>query len=655
VVAVTVLLYGVDLLWNPLPAGASELFQKFASSVVFLGAAVLCAVKARTSRAGASAWWLLALAMLLWGLGSTYYSLVLWDREVVPVPSIADGFWIVFYLPVYVALYRLLRQQVGSFPRGARFDVLVACLVVGGAGATVLFEHLVHSTHGSPAQVALDLAYPLGDLGLVALVAAAITVTGWKAAGIWHWIAPAFAIFAVADTDYLLRIADGSYAVGGIIDLGWPLAALLVGAAAWRSAGDDTPAPRPRSTMRVVVPAVSGAAALALLVADHFKRINPVTLVLAAISLFLIVARLCVLVGDNRRLLARSRREATTDSLTGLGNRRQLTAELAAAVERLDPDRPLTLTLFDLDGFKEYNDTFGHVAGDRLLERLGTRLRNAAGGTAYRMGGDEFCTLESAPDRYEATAGAEAAAATLAEHGEGFSVSCSHGTVTLPDETTDPIDALRIADRRMYNHKGRGRASAARQSSDVLLRALAERDSDLHVHLGGVADLAGATATRMGASDRDTEAVRQTALLHDVGKVAIPDEILSKPGPLDAAEWVLIKRHTIIGERIIAAAPALARVATCVRSTHERFDGCGYPDGLGGEDIPLPARIVAVCDAYDAMTTKRAYRDPLDDSDALAELRRCAGAQFDPQVVDAFTSALAATRDPQGPLVTVAG
>jgi HD-GYP domain-containing protein (c-di-GMP phosphodiesterase class II) len=147
---------------------------------------------------------------------------------------------------------------------------------------------------------------------------------------------------------------------------------------------------------------------------------------------------------------------------------------------------------------------------------------------------------------------------------------------------------------------------------------------------------------RLGVPQEDMEGTRQTALLHDVGKVAIPDEILSKPGPLDASEWAFMKRHTVIGERIISAAPALAAVASFVRSTHERCDGRGYPDGLAGDDIPLISRIVAVCDAYDAMVTDRAYRDARDTPTAIAELRRCSGTQFDSEVVEAFVGALEA-------------
>ena len=135
------------------------------------------------------------------------------------------------------------------------------------------------------------------------------------------------------------------------------------------------------------------------------------------------------------------------------------------------------------------------------------------------------------------------------------------------------------------------------------------------------------------------------AELHDVGKVAIPDAIINKPGPLDDDEWAFMRRHTLIGERIVAAAPALGAVAQLVRASHERWDGDGYPDAIAGEDIPLGARIVAVCDAYDAIVSDRPYRRGRSAAEAMVELHRCAGTQFDPAVVDAFAAVLAAQGD----------
>ena len=160
------------------------------------------------------------------------------------------------------------------------------------------------------------------------------------------------------------------------------------------------------------------------------------------------------------------------------------------------------------------------------------------------------------------------------------------------------------------------------------------------MHLRGTADLAMAVGRELGMHGEELDDVAQAAELHDVGKIAIPDAILEKTGPLDESEWAFMRRHTIIGERILMAAPSLRSVAKLVRSSHERWDGSGYPDRIKGELIPLGARVVAVCDAFDAMTTTRPYRHRIGESDALAELRRCAGSQFDPEVVDAFTRVL---------------
>jgi two-component system cell cycle response regulator len=243
------------------------------------------------------------------------------------------------------------------------------------------------------------------------------------------------------------------------------------------------------------------------------------------------------------------------------------------------------------------------------------------------------------PARGDGAEQAAAAAWALAEHGDGFTITCSHGAVDIPAEADEPGEALRIADQRMYAHKNGGRSSARSQSRDVLLRALAERDPDLGEHISGVAALAEAVARRLNLDDEQIDHIRHAAELHDVGKMAIPDAILDKPAPLEPAEWEFIRRHTIIGERIVAAAPALRPVATLVRSSHERWDGTGYPDQLAGEEIPLGARIVAVCDAFDAMIADRPYRMGVDSVLALGELGRCAGTQFDPAVVAAFTAA----------------
>jgi two-component system, cell cycle response regulator len=274
-----------------------------------------------------------------------------------------------------------------------------------------------------------------------------------------------------------------------------------------------------------------------------------------------------------------------------------------------------------------------------LLQRLGRALSGAVrgDGRAYRLGGDEFCVLADAPEHARVEL---ASVLALSERGEGFEITASFGTALLPAQATSATEALRIADQRMYAQKTSGRPTAGRQSTDVLLRALAERHPDLGEHTDGVTALARDVARLVGLGAEELEQICHAAELHDIGKVAIPDAILAKPGPLNDEEWAFMRRHTVIGERIVSAAPALAPVARVVRASHERWDGGGYPDGLAGEDIPLGARIVAVCDTFDAIVSDRAYRPRRTAAEALAELQLCAGTQFDPAIVAAFAAVL---------------
>jgi two-component system, cell cycle response regulator len=401
----------------------------------------------------------------------------------------------------------------------------------------------------------------------------------------------------------------------------------------------------------VAVPVGCGLVAVQLLVYDHFERVNAAAVSLSAWALLLALARMALAFLENQRALSLTHTEARTDSLTGLKNRRSLMADLELQLELASMASPRALLLFDLDGFKEYNDAFGHPAGDALLIRLAARLVEAVGpsGDAYRLGGDEFCVLVRA-DREGVDDLLTACAAALSERGEGFEVSSSFGSVLMPEEATTPTQALQLTDRRMYARKGGRRMSAGRQSRDVLLRTLSERRPDLQLRLRDIGELALAVGRELHMGPEGLDEVARAAELHDVGKIAVPDAILDKPGPLDPVEWSFMRRHPLIGERILLAAPALRPVARLVRSSHERWDGGGYPDGLSGNEIPLGARVVAVCDAFHAMTTQRPYRDPVSETDAIEELRRCAGTQFDPMVVSAFCNVLARERPTHGEL-----
>jgi diguanylate cyclase (GGDEF)-like protein len=348
---------------------------------------------------------------------------------------------------------------------------------------------------------------------------------------------------------------------------------------------------------------------------------------------------------ENEDLLGLSREEASTDVLTGLGNRRALIEGLSSSVARQAPGgHELLVAMFDLDGFKQYNDSFGHAAGDALLTRLGTRFSSAVvgSGTTYRMGGDEFCMLAwCAPD--SAAALLDDALMALNDCGEGWHIGCSQGAVWVPSEATTPGEALKLADVRMYANKA-SRSSTGRQVADALLQVLSEQDEGMDVHGGHVAELSGEVAQALHQPELEIQRIRLAATLHDIGKTAIPEAILNKPGPLEEREWEFMHRHTLIGERIVLAAPALAGTASLIRSSHEHLDGSGYPDGLRGEQIPLGSRIIAVCDAFDAMTAARSYRKAGTPDAALKELRRCSGSQFDPRVVESFCQTVTSAR-----------
>jgi two-component system, cell cycle response regulator len=615
----------------PWPALSTQLDRWSSPTAPTLAALVIAARATLRGRISAG-WLLIAAGQACWAFGAFWYATVLWAADPMPFPSPADAGWLVFYAPTFAGIVLLARERAGHRNAVSVLDGVIAALAITGVGAAVAFGAIVDATGGSQLAIATNLAYPLGDLALIAVVVAAVALSGWRLTPTWAALSAGLVLFAVTDTVYLFQVAEETYAVGTILDGGWILASAVTAVAAVLPAG--AAARSVRGWTAFVLPAAFGVVGLATLVYDHFRPVHLLALVLSAGCVAAVIVRMTLIFHENMTMLRASRHEATTDALTGLGNRRKLLQDLEA-VERG------SLVLLDLDGFKSYNDAYGHLAGDALLARLGRRLAAVAGdgALAYRLGGDEFCVL--ALDGRDPDDHALEVAGALCEHGDGFSVTSSYGIVSMPDEASAATEALRVADRRMYAQKQGRESSAGRQSRDVLLRALGERRPELVDHVADVAELAADTARLLGLPQHEIDQIRQAAELHDVGKVAIPDAILLKAGPLDDEEWTFVHQHTLIGERIIGAAPALAQVAKLVRSTHERWDGQGYPDRLRGPSIPVGARVVAVCDAVAAMVSDRPYRLALGLPAALEELDRCAGTQFDPAVVAAVKAALA--------------
>jgi diguanylate cyclase (GGDEF)-like protein len=361
---------------------------------------------------------------------------------------------------------------------------------------------------------------------------------------------------------------------------------------------------------------------------------SPGLLTLLITAILGLLASIAALVVSSRRVV----RELSTDVLTGLRNRRALTEELPRVCQRASEELPAYVWFFDLNGFKSYNDSFGHIAGDNLLARLGDRLRDVVEpyGAVYRLGGDEFCALITAPVEDPHALFLQAREA-LVERGGAFTVTAAAGAVEIPRETRDPTHALRLADQHMYREKATSRGGAADLITAVLHAALAQRHPKLGEHCDDVAGDVELLARTIGLDDEIVGLIIKAGDLHDVGKLGIPDEILTKPGSLSDDEWRFMKQHTVMGEQIIAAAgPSLERIGPLVRASHERWDGNGYPDGLAGEEIPLGARIITICDSFRAMLDERVYKRAMTLQDALTELRRCAGTQFDPHLVEVF-------------------
>ncbi len=541
--AVLAFLLGVD--FGPLQG----FMGRWSFLILEFGGAMACLVRAWRVNADRRAWTLIGIGVFLWAVGDAYYRVVLYNMTSPTIPSPADACWIAFYPFVYAGIGLLIRERTRNINVTIWIDGLIAALAVATVAAAVVFDAVLGSIGGAPLTTAVNLGYPLADILLMAFVVAGFAMTGWRLDRTWVWLAASLGVFAISDSIYLYQVANGTYSAGGVLDAGWMLALMLVGAAAWQLGDRKQAGARIESWRSIVFPILFALIVVGVETYDHFHRVTMLALALAGACLLAVLLRLAITFAQNLGMLRASREEATTDVLTGLANRRRLDRHLAEALTTPDGADRL-LVLFDLNGFKLYNDTFGHPAGDALLTRLGGHLAAAVAGRghAYRIGGDEFCVLVTLRGDAPAPLASRLAAA-LSEHGDGFSIDASYGWGALPLEAADPESALRLVDQRMYAQKQGGRASARSQSKDVLVQALLERSPELTEHLSVVSRMAGATARRLGLDEAERETIETAGALHDIGKFAIPDAILDKPGPLDDVEWEYVKRHSASGRR----------------------------------------------------------------------------------------------------------
>lgn len=391
-----------------------------------------------------------------------------------------------------------------------------------------------------------------------------------------------------------------------------------------------------------VGPTIFAVLATSLLIYDHLnRRVTELVFWLTLALVVTVFARMIETVRRQSGVLRQHERSALSDPVTGLENRRKLESDIDAALAT--PDDRRALVMLELDGLQTYSDRFGYAMGEDLLRRSALSLMEAItplGGIAYRVDTDRLAALVPLAGRQLGEV-VLAATALLRDDAADPVISRAYGDVAIPDEASQAELAFQIAGQRLAAHKQRQHRSARRQAHAVLMAALSARRPDLRDHLRIVTYRAISLARRLGLGVAEIDDIALAAELQDVGLLAVPEAVLEKERPLDDPETALVRGHTAEGERIIAAAQGLAAVAALVRASSEHFDGSGYPDGLAGKAIPLGARIIAVAVAYAATTSPRPYRAAMSPESALAELRRCAHRQFDPDVVEALAQDLA--------------
>jgi diguanylate cyclase (GGDEF)-like protein/putative nucleotidyltransferase with HDIG domain len=360
------------------------------------------------------------------------------------------------------------------------------------------------------------------------------------------------------------------------------------------------------------------------------------------------------LAGLEAQLADRTRTDACTGLLTLEAFCGDAEAVLAHAARA---EQPAALALVDIDGFRSLNARRGPAAGDAALLSVAERLRaiTRESDVIGRTGADEVAVLMPATRVRGARSCCERLIAELDGSeipGAGF-ITVSAGVATHRAGTTIQR-LLATAARGLDRARADGGARAAARPAEggvnpfraqahvieALATALVERDRYTGEHSAFVVEMAKTVAAALGLDEVEIERIGHAALLHDIGKVGMPDRVLHKPGPLAEEEWDVMREHPVIGERILRSIPGMGSVARIVRHEHERFDGAGYPDRLTGEDIPLGSRIILACDAYHAMTSDRPYRAAMAHDHAVAELVRCAGSQFDPRIVSALVGLL---------------
>jgi diguanylate cyclase (GGDEF)-like protein len=437
--------------WLGIGASLDFAISEALYDAVVLGAGLACLIRASDYPQEKAAWMWIGAAVLSWGAGEVYWTIFIEGNASAPYPSPADIGYLAFYPLAYVGLAMLVRARAHEIKWRLWMDGLIAALGTAALGTAFVFDFVAEKATGTTLEKLTTLSYPLGDIAMLSMIVGVIALTGWRPGRTWSLLLAGLSALVIADIAYTLQSTEAALPGGEWINPIYLIAAVCLGAAVWQPAeAAEITSSHENDRREIVVPAVFAAVMIGLFAMQYYSATGGLSTVLWAATMTAVIVRLTMSDRENHKLLE----EVRTDSLTGLGNRGRMEVELAETCERASGEQPAMLYLFDLNGFKRYNDTFGHPAGDRLLSRLGSALKAtiADDGSAYRIGGDEFCLLLTcAEDRFEAVA--RAATEALTEHDRGVEVSSSWGAATIPAEAGDPSAALQLADVRMYAQK----------------------------------------------------------------------------------------------------------------------------------------------------------------------------------------------------------
>jgi diguanylate cyclase (GGDEF)-like protein len=659
-----------------------------------LGVMLLWRPRMATERRPGPSWTvpMLGLSVGAFAAGSAVSLIYVVQGRAVPIPSPADLAFLGSYLFLLAAILLLPSRTLSVTSRTrALLDTLLIVVVVGALAWYFILAPDVLRLHDSTPAKIVNASYPAADVVLMCclLVLAGLTRDPtFRRAATMLGIALIGLIAADGVREY--QIVHGVLQAGTLLDAVRPLAYMLLGLVAGiiadGSAGAATEPdavnpllpPGRRSVpqiWRYLLPYCSVPAVVALMIyiartSGDPHRALPVY-VAGALLIELVLLHQFL---DYRELIGFASRNARLESLaandpvTGVPNHRSVVTTLDGEIARARRyGRACALLFLDLDHFKALNDSYGHPSGDAALREFASVVRAALRepDSLGRWGGEEFVAVLPETDDEAAMVVAERVRAAVATHtfwaAGGAHLTCSIGVAAYPGNAGSRDALIERADQAMYAAKRLGRnqvrsagdpavaaldtgsgqhgsreESALSGTIEALAALVEARDPQTGQHLRGVSALAARLALELGLDTSEAHRAGMAGRLQDIGNVAIPDGIVIRPEPLSEEEWAQVRRHPAVGAAVISRIPRLGMLAAVVRAHHERWDGRGYPDGLQGESIPLEARILAVADAFEAMVAGRPYRPAISPAAALAEIERCAGSQFDPEIVEAL-------------------